>query len=93
MYCTLSAVTVSCVTLFCSLQLKTFTRVSGRVYHIEADIQHNESLFFSTPYGFYTVNVSEQPPTPQLIAGREGKVGYLEGKGMSIQNSCIVVSG
>ena len=78
---------VSCIALFCSLEMETFTRVVGRVYHIEANLYTTGSLVFSTSYGFYAVNVDRQPHTPQLMAGREGTYGYLEGKGKSIQSS------
>jgi len=69
--------------------METFLRVSGWVYHIEEDIDNPGLLLFSTEYGFYTVTVTvgSTPPTPQVIAGREGSNGYVEGRGKSIQSS------
>jgi len=67
--------------------METFPNVPGLVFHIEEDIDNPGSLLFSTEYGFYTVNVHSTPPTPQVIAGREGTFGYVEGRGKSIQSS------
>jgi len=83
----------SCIALCCSFQMETFAHVPRRVYHIERDIDHKGSLVFSTSFGFYTVNLDRQPPSPQLIAGREGRTGYSEGKGTHLiswlQNRCV----